>query len=76
MKNKNQITSKGILMLTFLMAGFIAIPSCGTGNKTDATVEEVKSALPEELKDSVMLQEEEKSALDKLNSISDSTSKK
>ena len=54
---------------------FITASSCGNDNKTDATVEEVKNEMPKELKDSTILQEEEKSALDKMNSISDSSVK-
>lgn len=67
---------KKVVLLMALVSGFCTTPSCGSSNKGEATVEEVKNALPEELKDSVVLQEEEKSALDKLNSITDTSAHK
>lgn len=64
------------MALVFALAAASAF-AMEMGTKQEKTnVEEVKAVMPVELKDSVVLQQEEESALDKLNSITDTTSSK
>ncbi|MCC6371771.1 MAG: hypothetical protein IT236_12250 [Bacteroidia bacterium] len=74
-KTEPKITMS-FMALVFALAAASAF-AMEMGTKQEKTnVEEVKAVMPVELKDSVVLQQEEESALDKLNSITDTTSSK
>jgi len=70
---KKSIARTSIFGLLFLTTVLIA--ACGE-KKAEASAEDIKSEMPAELKDSTVLQQDESSALEKLNSVIDSSEKK
>lgn len=71
---KNDLKN-AVMSLCLLLASTL-VCNCGSGNKAEASAEEIKNEMPTELKDSTVLQQEEENALDKLSGVTDSSSAK
>jgi len=69
-------TTLSFIALIFSVAACSVFSMALSTEQTKTNTEEVKQVMPSELKDTTVLKQEEESALDKLNSITDTLSGK